>query len=132
MDLGKVRQALLDCGQAFDSAELFPTVIPEPAPLVVSDPYAFAIATCLDRGTKADIIWTIPYDIKNLLGHLNPNDIYRMSLEDLSDLFAPLHPDGAGGLRFVGDYVVSFGLLAMIVSLNFGMTLLRGHAIQLS
>jgi hypothetical protein len=40
---------------------------------------------------------------------------------------APPHPDGAGGLRFVGDYVLTFGLLAMIVSLNFGMTLLRGH-----
>jgi endonuclease III len=89
-NLGNIRQALLDCGQAFDSAVLFPTVIPEAAPLVVSDPYAFAIATCLDRGTKADIIWTIPYDIYQLLGHLDPNRIYQMSLEELADLFARL------------------------------------------
>jgi hypothetical protein len=40
---------------------------------------------------------------------------------------APLHPNSAGGLRAVGDYVFSFGLLAMVVSLNFGMTLLRGR-----
>jgi hypothetical protein len=57
---GRIGQALLDYGQAFNPAELFPTVVPEAAPLAVSDPYAFAIATCLDRGTKADIIWTIP------------------------------------------------------------------------
>jgi len=89
-DLERVRQALLDCGQAFDSAELFPTVIPEAAPLVVSDPYAFAIATCLDRGAKAELIWTIPYDIKKLLGHLDPHRIYQMSLEELAGLFVRL------------------------------------------
>jgi endonuclease III len=90
VDVGTIRQALLDCGQTFGSAEIFPTVIPEAAPLVVTDPYAFAIATCLDRGTKADIIWTIPYDIKKFLGHLDPNDIYQMSLEELADLFGRL------------------------------------------
>ena len=85
-----IRQALLECGKAFDSAELFPTVVPGAAGLVVSDPYAFSIATCLDRGTKADIIWTIPYDIKNLLGHLDPYGIYQMSLEELAEMFARL------------------------------------------
>lgn len=89
-DLEIIRQALFDCGQNFDSAVLFPTVIPEAAPLVVSDPYAFCIATCLDRGTKADIIWTIPYDIQQFLGHLDPHRIYQMSLEELADLFAHL------------------------------------------
>lgn len=89
-DLEDIRQALFDCGQNFNSADLFPTVIPEAAPLVVSDPYAFSIATCLDRGTKADIIWTIPYDIQQFLGHLAPHRIYQMSLEELADLFARL------------------------------------------
>jgi len=89
-DLIRIRQALLDCGQSFDSAELFPTALPEAAPLVVSDPYAFAIATCLDRGTKADIIWTIPYDIQQFLGQMDPNRIYQMSLEELADMFARL------------------------------------------
>lgn len=86
----KILQALLDCASQFETAELFPTVIPEAAPFVVSDPYAFCIATCLDRGTRAEIIWTIPYDIKVELGNLDPQLIYRMSLEELEDLFARL------------------------------------------
>jgi len=69
---------------------LLPTVIPQAAPLVSTDPYAFAIATCLDRGTRAEIIWTIPYDIKNDLGHLDPQQIYKMSLDELAALFARL------------------------------------------
>jgi endonuclease III len=89
-DLLKIKQALLDCGASFESAQLFPTVLPEAAPFVVSDPYAFAIATCLDRGAKADVIWTIPYDMKVVLGHLDPQRIYRMSLHELVNLFARL------------------------------------------
>jgi endonuclease III len=89
-DLETIKQALLDCGQIFDAQELFPTVIPEAAPLIASDPYAFAIATCLDRGTKADIIWTIPYDIQQLLGHLDPYRIYQMSLAELAEMFEKL------------------------------------------
>ena len=88
--LERIRKALIDCSQSFNSADLFPTVIPEAAAFVVSDPYAFAIATCLDRGTKADIIWTIPYDIQQFLGHLDPHRIYQKSLEELADLFAHL------------------------------------------
>lgn len=89
-DLEDIRQALFDCSQNFESAVLLPTVIPEAAPLVTSDPYAFSLATCLDRGTKADIIWTIPYDIQQCLGHLDPHRIYQMSLDELADLFAHL------------------------------------------
>jgi hypothetical protein len=88
--LERIRKALIDCSQSFNSADLFPTVIPEAAAFVVSDPYAFSIATCLDRGTKADIIWTIPYDIQQFLGHLDPHRIYQKSLEELADLFAHL------------------------------------------
>jgi endonuclease III len=39
---------------------------------------------------KAEIIWTIPYDIKRELGHLNPEIIYQMPLEELKDLFERL------------------------------------------
>lgn len=60
----KITQALLDCNKSFSTATLFPTVILEADSIVVTDPYAFATATCLDRGTKAEIIWTIPYDIQ--------------------------------------------------------------------
>lgn len=82
-----VTQALLDCSKSVEAEELFPVMVPEAAEIVATNPYAFSIATCLDRGTKADIIWTIPYDIKQKLGHLDPYKIYKMSLEELADLF---------------------------------------------
>ncbi len=40
---------------------------------------------------------------------------------------APLHPDRAGGLRVLGDYVLSGAGILAIVGLYFGMTLLRGQ-----
>lgn len=85
-----IEQKLIAFGATIPTEELLPTVIPQAASLVATDPYAFAIATCLDRGTKADIIWTIPYDMKNDLGHLDPQRIYKMSLDELTDLFARL------------------------------------------
>lgn len=85
-----VTQSLLDFSKSIAAEELFPVKVPEAAEIVASDPYAFAIATCLDRGTLADIIWTIPYDIKQKLGHLDPYRIYKMSQEELADLFERL------------------------------------------
>ena len=88
--ISEIYKALLDFGNTLDPAELFSTLVPEAAKLVLSDPYAFALATCLDRGTKAIIIWTIPYDIKKALGHLDPQRINLMSLEELAGLLARL------------------------------------------
>jgi len=85
-----VTQVLLDCSNAVKATELLPVMVPQAAEIVATDPYAFSLATCLDRGTKADIIWTIPYDIKQKLGHLDPFLIYKMSLEGLADLFHQL------------------------------------------
>jgi endonuclease III len=85
-----VNLALLDCSKSIEAKELFPVMVPEAAEIIASNPYAFSIATCLDRGTLADIIWTIPYDIKNKLGHLDPYKIYKMSLDELAVLFKNL------------------------------------------
>ena len=38
---------------------------------------------------------------------------------------APLHPDRAGGLRMLGDHVLSTGLIVAAVGLYFGMGILR-------
>lgn len=89
-NLAELRKVLLDYADTFDSAELFPTVLPEAVPLVASDPYAFLIACSLDRGSRAEVIWTIPYDIKNYLGRLDPFRIQKMSLDELVDMFAKL------------------------------------------
>jgi endonuclease III len=85
-----VTQALLEFSKSIEAEELFPVMVPEAAGIVTNNPYAFSLATCLDRGTLADIIWTIPYDIKQKLGHLDPHLIYEMSIEELADLFYAL------------------------------------------
>jgi endonuclease III len=88
--IGEIREALLRVRDLISVEELFPTIVPEAAEFIHANPYAFAIATCLDRGTKAEIIWNIPYDIRNVLGHLDPFQIYQMSLDDLAGLFTRL------------------------------------------
>ena len=44
---------------------------------------------------------------------------------ELSVKIAPLHPDKAGGLRILGDYVLSLSLMIGAVGLYFGMGFLR-------
>jgi endonuclease III len=102
VSIEQITRQLIAFGLTMAPEVLFPTVIPETpeaAALIATDPYAFAIATCLDRGTKAEVIWTIPYDMKNALGHLDPRQIYEMSLDELADLFnrLPRRP------RYVND-----------------------------
>ena len=88
--LSRITQALLEFTPTVPNTSLFPTIVPEAAPLIETDPYAFLIAVCLDRGTKAQVIWTIPYDMKMRLGHLDPQLIHKMSLEELTELFLQL------------------------------------------
>jgi endonuclease-3 len=84
--LNLITQKLLEFGKTIENERLFPTVVPEAEPLIQNDPYAFILAVCLDRGAKAEVIWTVPYDIKNDLGHLDPQLIHQMSLEELGKL----------------------------------------------
>lgn len=86
----KTRDALLSIEDQVDTPELLPALVPEASELVSKDPYAFVIGVCLDRGTKAEIIWTVPYYIQQDLGHLNPLLIYKMSLDELANLFSRL------------------------------------------
>ncbi len=90
MQVKPIAEKLLAYADTIAANVLLPTVVPQAAPLVANDPYAFAIGVCLDRGTKAEIIWTIPYYIKEDLGHLDPHQIYKMSLDELASLFERL------------------------------------------
>ena len=85
-----ITNALLEFGKTIEPKELFPVVIPEAAEFTLGNPYAFCIAICLDRGAKADIVWSIPYEIYRYLGHLDPFRICEMSLDELVDLFSHL------------------------------------------
>lgn len=86
----KITAALLAFAATANPQGLFPTIVPEAADLNARDPYAFSIAICLDRGTKADIIWTIPYYMLHDLGHLDPLLIDAMTMDDLAAMFRRL------------------------------------------
>ncbi len=89
-ELNDIVAALLKFGEEDDPEELFPTLHPIADDLIQSNPYAFAMAVCLDRGTKADIIWTIPYYLQQELGHLDPFKIDLMSNEEIGEVISRL------------------------------------------
>lgn len=74
---------LLQLGETIDAQELVPVLEEGAAKLIKDCPFAFALAGVLDRGTKAEIIWTIPYYLKKQLGTLDPQFFANASLEDL-------------------------------------------------
>lgn len=73
-----------------DTRLFFAGEVPEAVDLTLSDPYAFCLSTCLDRGMKAEVVWTIPYWLKQRLGHLDPQLVYLLSEERLAGLIAGL------------------------------------------
>jgi len=89
-----VTSVLFSIANLISAQEYFPARSPEASRLIVSDPFAFLIACCLDRGTKAEIIWSIPYDLKTKLGHLDPAKISKMAPADIRTLLEslPHHP----------------------------------------
>lgn len=89
-DMARIVRALLEYGHTIDPAELFPASEPLAAKLITSDPYAFLLAACLDRSTKVEIIWNIPYDIKSILGRLDPFEIGELSISNLEELVRKL------------------------------------------
>ncbi|MCL4465474.1 MAG: hypothetical protein M1389_05500 [Chloroflexi bacterium] len=88
--LRKLCKRLRELDTSIDAGELFPTVVPEAGEFVAANPYAFCIATCLDRGTRAEVIWTIPFDLSQALGHLDPFLIDKMDLAEVEAVFARL------------------------------------------
>ncbi len=61
---------------------------PKAQELVESDPFAFLMAGCLDRGMPAEIIWGLPYCLKRVLGHLDPCRLAAMTEGEIrSDLY---------------------------------------------
>lgn len=81
--LDDIRSAVLAFAETVPAADLFPTVVAEASGYAVNDPFAFCLATCLDRGMKADVIWTIPWDLERHLGHLDPRRIASMSIDEI-------------------------------------------------
>jgi endonuclease III len=82
--------ALLNFSIKIQPRELFAVTREGAAALVEKNPFAFALAAVLDRGTKSEIIWTIPYDLKMKIGTLTPQFFAGKSFEELESLFRSL------------------------------------------
>jgi endonuclease III len=86
----EIRQVLLRYTEQLDPRQLFVTLVPEAADLIVTEPYAFALASSLARRQDNEIAWTIPYDIYQELGHLDPRLVRQIPLRSLQALFLRL------------------------------------------
>jgi endonuclease III len=80
-----VVQRLLELDGQIDRAVFFPTLEPEAARFVLDDAYAFLLATCLDRGTRAEIIWTIPWWLREQWGHLDARRVRSLDAGTILD-----------------------------------------------
>jgi endonuclease-3 len=90
----EIVKRLLDLWEQIPSDEretlLIPGLEPEARELVRTNPFAFLLAASLDRGTKTEIIWTLPYWLQQALGHLDPCRIAQMSEGDIRALLEQL------------------------------------------
>lgn len=89
-DTTAIREILLELSDRIDREAMIPTVEPEAARLILADAYAFLLATCLDRGTRAEIIWTIPTWLQRQWGHLDPHRIRHMDDDTIANAIANL------------------------------------------
>jgi len=81
---------LLELRETINAADLVPVLVKEAGFLIKNDPFAFILAAVLDRGTKAEIIWTIPYYIKEQLGTLQPSYFANATIDDLVEVIRRL------------------------------------------
>lgn len=104
-------QALLEFGKTIKPRQLFPTLHDDAPMLIEENPFAFALAAVLDRGTKSEIIWTIPYYIKKKLGQLDPKFFIDASIADIETLFQqlPYKP------RYITDALLTVKQLSEII-----------------
>jgi endonuclease-3 len=107
---------LLEFGEKVRPRQLFPVLVEDAALLIENDPFAFALAAVLDRGTKSEIIWTIPYYLQKRLGNLSPYSLANKSIEELERIFRilPTRP------RYITDAPRTVKELSEIVVREFG------------
>lgn len=101
---------LLEFAKKVNAEELVP-VLEKGAAKVITDPFAFALAGVLDRGTKAEVIWTIPYYIKKQVGELSPFFFANASIEDIGEVFRKLPKKP----RYVSDAPYTVKELSQII-----------------
>jgi endonuclease III len=107
---------LLEFGKQIRPRELFPALHTKATLIIEENPFAFALAAVLDRGIKAEIIWTIPYYLHKQLGEVSPRQFVNMSNEELERIFRnlPAKP------RYVTDAPRTVKELSRIVLNEYG------------
>jgi len=90
---------LLEFGKTIKPRELFPVLHDDAALLVEKNPFAFALAAALDRGTRAEVIWTIPYYLQKEIGELKPAFFVNKDINEIKKIIQklPIKP------RYVND-----------------------------
>ena len=101
---------LLEFAKEVTAEELVPVLVKD-AVKEIMEPFCFALDGVLDRGTKAEIIWTIPYYIKRQLGNLDPYFFADAFIEELDHIFRNLPTK----LRYLRDVSHTVKGLAKIV-----------------
>lgn len=104
--------ALLEFGTRIQPRELFPVLQEGAASVIEENPFAFALAAVLDRGTKSEIIWTIPYYLQKKIGNLVPQFFVDRPVEELEVIFRrlPFRP------RYITDAPRTVKELSQIVT----------------
>jgi endonuclease III len=95
----RIKDRLLEFSKSIKPRDLFPTVVPEAVPIIFSDPFAFLLACSLDRGIKAEVVWTMPYDLAQALGGLSPYLLHNLTTGELDRVIRSLPRKP----RYIGD-----------------------------
>lgn len=85
-----IADRLLQFWQTQKQEGLIPTLVSNAEQLIYGNPFAFLLAASLDRGIKAEIVWTLPYWLQQEFGHLDPCRIKLMSEEQISNILKRL------------------------------------------
>ncbi|TFH15478.1 hypothetical protein E4H04_08290 [Candidatus Bathyarchaeota archaeon] len=83
-------QLLLKHGNSLPSETLIQALNPQATNYIKENPFAFIFACVLDRGTKTEIIWTLPYYIKETTGIFSPDYFNSLSNEAIYELLSSL------------------------------------------
>lgn len=89
-DSEAILERLLKFNSTIKPAALVPALCEPAAQLIANDPFAFALAAVIDRGAKAEIIWTIPYYLKNAIGSLDPRFFSKKTAKEIETILYKL------------------------------------------
>jgi len=111
MNKNLIKSKLLEYGhsQSFTKTIEF-TSNKEANDLLIRNKFAFLIAVVLDQGKRVEDVWEIPFRMKRNLGHFNPVEISKLSIEQIENTFdkKPRYPKKmAKWIKYASELVIS-------------------------